>query len=236
MTKLNSCLREASSHQNVGNSIDFPNSQNSWPKFQFMKPWFSKNSSNLVEPGFLNKETNIYSPANIRVLRRAIPTSPTSFTSTPHLDFSTQGESGKIWGRKTLSLGYSFFQVLADFGWNVSGSLSGSQCETECSLRQCVDGGAVNTRSELQSTTVPQNAYFSYRATVPRIRISKLTMGANLKAPMAPLSSVNWNLGLKLVWILTTRQPSAESNKHQYGQIRATFYDATATERANHYT
>ena len=115
MTKLNSCLREASSHQNVGNSIDFPNSQNSWPKFQFMKPWFSKNSSNLVEPGFLNKETNIYSPANIRVLRRAIPTSPTSFTSTPHLDFSTQGESGKIWGRKTLSLGYSFF--LSKFGW-----------------------------------------------------------------------------------------------------------------------
>ena len=76
-----------------------------------MKPWFSKNSSNLVEPGFLNKETNIYSPANIRVLRRAIPTSPTSFTNTPHLDFSTQGESGKIWGRKTLSLGYSFFSL-----------------------------------------------------------------------------------------------------------------------------
>ena len=134
---------------------------------------------------------------------------------------------------------FFFSPSLADFGWNVSGSLSGSQCETECSLRQCVDGGAVNTRSELQSTTVPQNAYFSYRATVPRIRISKLTMGANLKAPMAPLSSVNWNLGLKLVWILTTRQPSAESNKHQLGQIgqiRATFYNAKATERANHYT
>ena len=105
---------------------------------------------------------------------------PTSLTSTPHLDFSTQGESGKIWGRTTLSLGCSFFslqvwQTLVEMSVAVwvavsvrLNALSGSVWTGGCceyAIWATEHYTATNTTLiELQSTTLIQIRDLSYRA------------------------------------------------------------------------
>ena len=106
--------------------------------------------------------------------------------SPPSLVFSTQGEN-RTRQRNVFPLGCTSPKKAnsGDFGWFVGGSLtlSGSRCETECSLRQCAVWPGCREYADLSFTVL--QCHGRYR--VPQCHeyvISELTMGANLKAPI----------------------------------------------------